>query len=89
MIDITYPHTRLDLENQCVIGIPTVYDRNDEANVDIIGEANSMELVKALKNVESYQQSTNYINQYRDPLKRWRYQNVIITVNFKVTKHLE
>ena len=61
LIDITYPHTWLDLEKECVIGISTVYNRNDEDNVDIIGKANSMELVKALKDVESYQETTNEI----------------------------
>ena len=58
-IDITYPHTWLDFEKECVIGISTMYNRNDEDNVDISGEANSMELVKALEDVESYQESTN------------------------------
>ena len=53
LIDITYPHTWLDLEKECMIGIFTVYNRNDEDNEDIVGEANSMELVKALKNVKS------------------------------------
>ena len=65
-----YQNTWLDLENECVIGISTVYNRNDEDNVDIIAEANSMELVKALKDVESYQETTNEIQQYRNPAGR-------------------
>ena len=59
LLNITYPHTWLDFEKECVIGISTVYNRNDEDNVDIVGEANSMELVKALNDVESYQETTN------------------------------
>ena len=88
LIDITYPHTWLDLEKECVIGLSTVYSRNDEDNVDIVGEANSMELVKALKDVESYQETTNEIQQYRNPAGRWRYRNQQITINFKVKKPL-
>ena len=88
LIDITYPHTWLDLGKECVIGISTVYNRNDEDHVDIIGEANSMELVKALKDVESYQKTTNEIQQYRNPAGRWRYRNQQITINFKVKKPL-
>ena len=86
LIDITYPHTWLDLEKECVIGISTVYNRNDEDNVDIIGEANNMELVKALKDVEGYQETTNKLQQYRNPVGRWRYRNQQITINFKVKK---
>ena len=71
-----------------MIGISTVYKRNDKDNVDIIGEANSMELVKALKDVESYQETTNEIQQYKNPVKRWRYQNQQSTINFKVKKRL-
>ena len=52
--------------------------------MDIICEANSIKLVKAIKNVESYQQSTTVINQYRNPERRWRYKNKRITINFKV-----
>ena len=88
MIDITYPHTWLDLEKECVIGISTVYNQNDEDNVDIVGEANSIELVKALKDVECYQETTNEIQQYRNPPGRWRYRNQQITINFKVKKPL-
>ena len=70
-IDITYPNTWLDLEKECVIGISTVYNRNDEDNVDIVSEANSMERVKALIDVESYQETRNEILQYRNPAGRW------------------
>ena len=59
LIDITIPHIWLDLEKECAIGISTVYNLNDEYNVNIVGEANSMKLVKALKVVESYQETTN------------------------------
>ena len=52
LIDITNPHIWLDLDKECVIGISTVYNWNDDNNVDIVGEANSMELVKAVKGVE-------------------------------------
>ena len=69
-----------------MIGISTVYNRNDEDNVDIIDEANSMELVKALKDVESYQETTNEIQQYRNFAGRWRYRNQQIAINFKVKK---
>ena len=48
-------------------GKSTVYDRNNENNVDIVGEANSMNLVKAIKDVERYQDTTNKIQQYRNP----------------------
>ena len=47
-----------------------MYNRNDKDNVNIVGEANSMELVKALKDVESYQETTNEIQQYRNPAGR-------------------
>lgn len=86
LIDITYPHTWLDLEQECVIGISTVYNRNDEDNVDIVGESNSMKLVKAMKDVESYQQGTNEYMQYRNPAGRWRVQNRQVTIDFKVKK---
>ena len=60
LIDITYPHTWLDLDKECVIGISTMFNNpNNPDNEDIIGEANSMELVKALKNLASYQQRCN------------------------------
>ena len=55
LIDITYPHTWLDLDTESVIGLSTTYPTGDEEDVDIIGEENSMELIKALKeNVGSY-----------------------------------
>ena len=57
VIDNSYPHTWLDLDNECVIGISTVFNNpNNPDTEDIIGEANSMELVKALKHLASYQQ---------------------------------
>ena len=84
LIDLTYPHTWLDLKKECVIGISTVYNLNDEDNVDIVGEANSMELIKAINDVESYQETTNEIQKYRNPAGRWRYRNKQITINFKV-----
>ena len=68
--------------------VSTVYNRNDEDNVDIVGEANSMELVKALKDVVSYNETTNEIQQYRNLAGRWRYLNQQITMNFKVNKPL-
>ena len=70
LIDITYPHTWLDLDKECVISISTLYDQNNQENINIIGEANSMEIVKLIRNVESYQKSTNEKNQYRDPVGR-------------------
>ena len=66
LIDITNPHTWLNLEKECVIGISTVYNQNDEDNVDIVGEAKIIELVKALKDVESYQECKKKIKQYRN-----------------------
>ena len=54
LINITYPHIYLDLEKQCMIGISTVYNRHNKDNVDIIEDANDMELVNALIDVESY-----------------------------------
>jgi hypothetical protein len=60
LIDITYPHTWLDLDAECVIGLSTTYPTGPEENVDIIGEENSMELIKALKeNVASYSIRSN------------------------------
>ena len=47
-----------------------MYNRIDEDNVNIVGEANGMELVKALKKVESYLITTNKIQQYRNPARR-------------------
>ena len=88
LIDITYLHTWLDLDKKCVLGISTVYNQNDEDNVDIVGETNSMELVKALKDVESYRETMNEIQQYSNPAGQWRYQNQQITINFKVIKLL-
>ena len=88
LIDNTYPHTWLDLETECVIGISTVYNRNDYNNVDIVGEANSIELVKALENEESSQEHTNEIQQYGNPAGRWSYRNQQITINFNVRKPL-
>ena len=55
LIDITYPHTWLDLDTECVIGLSTTFPRGHEDDVDIIGEENSMDLIKELKlNVGSY-----------------------------------
>ena len=65
-----------------------MYNQNDEYNVDIVSEANCMELIKALKDVESYQETTNEIQKYRNPAERWRYQNKQITIHFKVNKPL-
>ena len=54
LIYITYPYTLLDLDKKCVIGISTVLNNpNNSDNADIIGEANSMELVIALTNLAS------------------------------------
>ena len=47
-----------------------------------------MKLVKALTNVESYQETTNEIQQYKNLAGRWRYRNQQITINFKVKKPL-
>ena len=88
LIDITYSHNWLDLEKKCLINISTVYNRNDEANVDIVGEANSMRLVIELKDVESYHETTNKIQQYRNPAGRRKYRNQQITINFKVKNPL-
>ena len=50
LINITYFHTWLDLDKECVIRISTVFNNpNNPDYEDIIGEASSMEYVKALK----------------------------------------
>ena len=52
LIDITYTHTWLDLDKESVIGISTVFNNpNNPVIKDIIGKANCMEFVKALKNL--------------------------------------
>ena len=60
LMDITYPHTWLDLDTECVIGLSTTFPRGHEEDVDIIGEENSIELIKALKDgVGSYLKRSN------------------------------
>ena len=56
LIDITFPHTWLDLEKEVVVGISMAYLPQDdpEEKVNIIGDTNSMDLVKALRNIGSY-----------------------------------
>ena len=56
LIDITFPHTWLDLDSEVVVGISMAYLPQDdpEEKVNIIGDTNSIDLVKALKNVGSY-----------------------------------
>ena len=83
LMDITYPHTWLDLEKESVIGLSALYGPS-EANedVDIIGEANSIELVKALKNVESYQIRKEDTTQSIRSKYRWR----TVDIQFRVKK---
>ena len=51
LIDITFPHTWLNLNNEIIVGISMAFSDYDiqEENENIIGEANSMDLVKAIK----------------------------------------
>ena len=51
LIDITFSHTWLNLNNEIVVGISAAFSDDDsqEENENIIGEANSMDLVKAIK----------------------------------------
>ena len=85
LIDITYPHTWLDLDKECVIGISTVFNNpNNLDNKDIIGEANSMELVKALKYLASYLQRSNELEPFWNQ-SRWR-NTKLISINFKVQR---
>ena len=51
LIDITYPHTWLNLNNEIVVGISAAFSEDEyrEENENVIGELNSMDLVKALK----------------------------------------
>ena len=54
LIDITYLHPCLDLDTKSVIMISTVFNNPNNQDIKtIIGEKNSMELVKALKNLAS------------------------------------
>ena len=83
LMDITYPHTWLDLEKECVIGLSSVYGSSEaEEDVDIIGEANSIELVKALKDVESYQERQRDNNYSMRSARRFKE----IDVKFRVKK---
>ena len=86
LIDITFPHTWLNLNNEIVVGISVAFADHDieEENQDIIGEANSMELVQALRNVGSY-----YRNQLIDRVRennRWISRHSKVRINFKVRK---
>ena len=85
LINITYPQTLLNLDKECVIGISTVFNNpNNLDKEDIIGEANSMERVKALKYLASYQQRSNEL----EPVwyqSRWR-NTRLIPINFKVKR---
>ena len=51
LIDFTFPHTWRNLNNDIVVGISVAFSDDDiqEENENIIGEANSMDLIKALK----------------------------------------
>ena len=49
LIDITYFHTWFNLNNKIVVGISVEFNALEGLEYNIIGEANSMELVKALK----------------------------------------
>ena len=88
LIDITYPHTWLNLNNEIVVGISVAFTEIeiDEENQDIIGDTNSMDLVKALKNVGSYYRSERPINRYRDIHGTFRANYSKIRVNFRVRK---
>ena len=98
LMDITYPHTWLDLEKECVIGLSSVYGANElEEDVDIIGEANSIELVKALKDVESYQERQRDNNYSMRSARRFKEIDVkfivkktfgIVPGNYKLTEIL-
>ena len=83
LIDVTYPHTWLDLEKECVIGLSAVYGPGEaEEDVDVLPEANSIDLVKALRDVESYHYRTEDSTVSRRSRYRWRN----LTVKFRVKK---
>ena len=85
VIDITYHHIWLDLYKECVIGISTLFNNpNNPDNKDIIGKANSMKLVKALKNLASCQQRSNELEPFGYQI-RWRNTRLIL-INFKVKR---
>ena len=97
LMDIKYPHTFLQLDKECVVAISTVYtSRDDPDNVDVIGEANSMDLVKALRNVEGYWETLRDIVEQAESAEsvynrgadrpRSRYRNRRTFVDFKVKK---
>ena len=57
---------------------------NNPDNKDIIGEANSMEFEKALKNLASYQQRSNELEPFKAQ-SRWR-NTRLVPINFKVKR---
>ena len=86
LIDITFPHTWLNLNNEIVVGISVAFADHEvvDENEDIIGELNSMELVKALRNVGSYYRN-QIINRVRTN-DRWISRHSKLRINFKVRK---
>ena len=87
LIDITFPHTWLNLNNEIVVGISLAFLDDDiqEENENIIGEENSMDLVKALKNVGSFYRK-QVIQRYRETDGRMKNRYFKVRVDFKVRK---
>ena len=89
LINITFSHTWLNLNNEIVVGISVAFsdDVIQKENENIIGEANSMDLVKALKNVGSLYRK-QVIQRYRKTNGRKKIRYSKVRVDFKVRKTL-